>query len=674
LLLAALIPAAAFTMYQLMRAADVQQQDAEEATLTRADEILALANARLSADLSIAQTLAQSIALDDGQFVLFRELALRVQKQTPGWVQIVVVDAATDRQVMNLLRPFSDLPLPAVVDESYKHVKERLEPAIGGIFPAIEGTGEAIVPVRVPVIREGKLRYILSVGVQATIFQGIVLSKLPDRNVTTAGIVDRNGVIIARSRDPEQWVGKPAAAPLREAIATRTSGIYPGRIHEGIQNYTAFTTSSFTGWSAHIALDAASFDRSRSRSRLLATLAGLACIGLGTVLVVLIVQERMEQKRAEATLHQMQRLEALGKMTGGIAHDFNNLLAVIIGNIEMMRRQMGDRLPPQVGRIAQAAERGEKLVQQMLAFARRQPLQPQVIDLNRHIRGMSDMFKRATRGDIVLSFDLPEGIWPIEADPVQLESALLNLAINARDAMPEGGTISIATRNVPALGRRGDFVQIVVSDTGTGIAPETLARVFDPFFTTKPPGEGTGLGLSMVHGFAGQSGGTAEIESQLGQGTTVRLTLPRATRAELPVQRTKIGTVVAPGRGKILVVEDNEELLEMTVALLAGLGYEIRQTANPREALVILETFAADLIFSDILMPGGINGLELAREASRRYPGIEIVLATGDAGTLSAAEHSEFTILQKPYRLDVLSEVIQRALQHPSERPTRRAG
>jgi len=659
-------------MYQLVRLAQDEQLDMEAATLERANEVLALSNARLSADMSIIQTLALSTTLDDGDYAAFKEIARRVTHQNPGWAQVVLVDAATDQQVMNLLRPMSDLPLPAVTDESYRRVKERHEPAIGGIFSSLAINNDLIVPVRVPVFRDSKLRYVLSVGIKAQVFQDILISKLPHANITAAGIVTREGNFIARSLDPHLWVGKPATEYVRNAIASGERGIYIGRTYEGAQNYTVFNTSRFSGWSVHFAIDAALIDRPRSRSLLFAGLAALACAGLGGILVVLILRERAEARRAEATFQQMQRLEALGKMTGGIAHDFNNLLAVIVGNVEMMRRRLGDGLPPQVERIAQAAERGEKLVQQMLAFARRQPLRPQIIDVNARIHGMADMFKRAARGDISLVFDLSDSVWPVEVDPTQLESALLNLAINARDAMPKGGSLRIATRNLasPALGQ-GDVVEIAVSDTGSGIPPHLLGQVFDPFFTTKGPGEGTGLGLSMVHGFAGQSGGAVEIESAVGIGTTVRLRLPRSAR-QPGAMDAATARAVPRGQGSVLVVEDNAELREMTAALLQEHGYAVRAAASPAEGFDALRTFAADLIFSDILMPGGMSGIEFVREARRRYPGIEVLLTSGDAGVLNAADHGEFTILQKPYRIDTLSEAIRRALEHPSHRAARR--
>lgn len=674
LLVAGLIPAAAFTMYQIVRITADKQSGVEAATRERADDILGLANARLSADLSILQTLAQSTTLDNGNFSEFREITRRIRDQTRGWVQVVVVDPASDQQMMNLLRPAADLRQPAVVDASYRRVKERLEPAFGGTILSIEGIGEPVVPVRAPVLRDGRLRYVLSVGVQARIFQDILESRLPDKFTGAAAIVDPQGNFIARVPDPGQWIGKAATEYVRNAIAGGRSGVYLGRTHEGLENYTVFNTSPFTGWSAHIALDAATFDTPRSRAQMLATLAGLACLALGGVLIVLVSQERAEQRRAAAQLQQMQRLEALGKMTGGIAHDFNNLLAIIIGNIEMMRRRASDRLPPQIDRIAQAAERGEKLVRQMLAFARRQPLQPQVIDPNAHIRSMSDLLRRALRGDISLDLDLPAGVWPIEVDPVQFERALLNLVINARDAMPGGGTLRIAARNVPSQGSHpADLVEISVTDTGTGIPTENLAKVFDPFFTTKAPGEGTGLGLSMVHGFAGQSGGRAEIDSEVGRGTRVRLLLPRATRATEAADAPAQVETGDRGHGSILVVEDNAELRDMTVMLLEDLGYTVRQAGSPAEALSVLERFAADLVFSDVLMPGGINGIDFAREARRRHPGLEVLLATGDAGALSAAERSEFTILQKPYRIETLADAIRAALDRSTGYAARRA-
>jgi len=673
LLLAALIPTAAFTLFQLVRLAQDEQQDIEAATLERANEILALVNARLSSDISTLQAMAESLYLDDGRINEFREYAQRVKAQNPAWITIVLADMRTNQQLVNLLRPVETLPLPLLQSDTYQLLLDTQKPVIGDIIPSSPAFNGPSIPVRVPVIRDGAVRYILTAAILPGEFQDILMSRLPaDDSVSAAAIVDRQGVFIARSREPERWIGKSATEFVRKAIAGGRTGIYLGRTHEGFENYTVFNTSRFSGWSAHIAINAALIDAPRSRSLLFGALAALAAAGFGGALIVLVIRERADARRAEAAIQQMQRLEALGKMTGGIAHDFNNLLAIIVGNIEMMRRRLGDKLPPQIGHIAQAAERGEKLVQQMLAFARRQPLRPEVIDLNAQIRGMSEMFRRATRGDITTLFDLPDDLWPVQVDPVQLESALLNLAINARDAMPKGGTLRIATRNISASDpRQGDMVEIAVGDTGTGIPPQLLNQVFDPFFTTKAPGEGTGLGLSMVHGFAGQSGGSADIESTVGVGTTVLLRLPRATK---PVEAVTTDQPAAAlrGTGCVLIVEDNTDLRDMTAALLRELGYAVQVATSPAEAFDVLRGFAADLVFSDILMPGGMNGFEFARELRVRYPRMEILLTSGDAGVLGRADQSEFTILQKPYRIDVLSEAIHRALENAAQAASRR--
>lgn len=664
LLLAALIPAAAFTTYQLVHLAQLERRDAQSAMLDQAHQILALTNARLTADLSILQTLAQSPSIDEGRFDVFRTLARRIADLNAGWLQVVLVDAASDQQVMNLLRPLSDMPRPALAEASYRRVKETLEPVIGGVFPVLEYSPEHVVVVRVPVLRDGKLRYVLSAGLKTQLFQELLTSQLPGEGVIAAGIVDRDAVFLARSRDPQLWIGKRATEYVQRAIATGRSGIYVGRLHEGIENYTAFAASPFSGWSVHVALDAAMLDAPRQRSRLLAAIAAGACLALLGALVVLVFREHRESRRAEAQFRQMQRLDALGKMTGGIAHDFNNLLAIIIGNVEVIRRRMGANTPVQVERIAQGAERGEKLIRQMLAFARRQPLNPQVTDLNDLIRAMLEILKRGARGDITLALELAQDLWPVEVDPVQLESALLNLVINARDAMPKGGTMVIATRNLPGeTAAEGDLVELSVRDTGSGIAPEILERVFDPFFTTKAPGQGTGLGLSMVHGFVGQSGGRVDIESTVGIGTLVRLRLPRTRRRPERAAVRKSPARLNRGDGKILIVEDNFELREMTASWLEELGYTVHRAGTPAEAFERLKSFTPDLVFSDIVMPGGMNGVEFVREVRRRNPHVAVLLTTGHAAALGTVGHGEFQILQKPYHLDALAETVQRILE-----------
>lgn len=407
------------------------------------------------------------------------------------------------------------------------------------------------------------------------------------------------------------------------------------------------------------------------------------------------VRERSQQLEAEITerartleaLRESQKLEAIGRMAGGIAHDFNNLLTVILGNAEFL--QQGSKPPADIHAahaIDQAAERGIQLIRQILAFSRKQALNPELVDLRLRDKDLSEMLGRAVRGDVQIMINLADDLWPVECDVGELELALMNLCINARDAMPAGGLVQLTGQNRSLAAHQdpnpanisgivtgisdltGEFVALTLSDTGAGIAPDHLKRVFEPFFTTKEVGKGTGLGLSQVYGFAQQSGGRAAIESEIGQGTSVTIYLPRATaRGNAPTAEDR--AVTQYGAGTILLVEDDEDVAKMALRMLAMIGYQGHHVLDARTALTLLlggQHF--DLLFSDIVMPGDMNGLDLARKVRQHFPRLPILLATGYSRAAAEVHRDGFTIIAKPYRADALaaaiaSELRQRAVE-----------
>ena len=388
-----------------------------------------------------------------------------------------------------------------------------------------------------------------------------------------------------------------------------------------------------------------------------------------------ISQDITARKEAEAILErtreqlaQVQKMEAIGQLTGGIAHDFNNLLMIVSGHAEMLRRKLSDQKALQgVEAIQVAARRGENLTRQLLTFARRQPLNPAPIDLKARIEAVRDMLSSSLRGDITLVVDIPDDIWPVEADVAELELALVNIAVNARDAMPHGGSFTVSARNVAdrrerAGQRGGDHIELILSDTGEGMAPDIVAKIFDPFFTTKEVGKGTGLGLSQVYGFAQQSGGTVGVKSEVGRGTTITLCLPR-THAAVTAEPKPAG----PGpsvraEGTILVVEDNPDVGDVSAAMLEQIGYCVVRADDGDSALRCLQNEEAiDLMFSDIVMPNGMNGIELAEEVSRRFPHMRVLLTTGYSDVANSAK-TRFTILRKPFEVSALERAVRDAL------------
>ncbi|WP_407158441.1 response regulator [Bradyrhizobium sp. STM 3557] len=392
--------------------------------------------------------------------------------------------------------------------------------------------------------------------------------------------------------------------------------------------------------------------------------------------------EMDERARVQETLRQAQKIEAIGQLTGGVAHDFNNLLMVISGGLDMLDRQTDpNRRRRLMDGMIQAAQRGASLTRQLLAFSRRQKLHPEPVDVAMQIGGMRELLDRSLRGDVHVEFDFPEALWPVEVDPGELELVILNLAVNARDAMPNGGNIIVRGENLLDLNDEqiaGDYVRLSVIDTGTGMSQEVLSRVFEPFFTTKDVGKGSGLGLAQVHGFVTQSRGAVRIKSELGKGTCIELYLPRSRNAPSRARHlidlnTVRGRPKKSNHGQILLVEDDDEVAALVSEMLAQLGYEVTRAASAAAALgALADGRSVDLIFSDIMMPGGMNGVELAREIKRRRSDLPVLLTSGySEAAAHDAEAAGVQILPKPYHIDELAAALKAAksnLQFESQR------
>jgi PAS domain S-box-containing protein len=393
-------------------------------------------------------------------------------------------------------------------------------------------------------------------------------------------------------------------------------------------------------------------------------------------------RDMTERIMLESQLRQSQKMEAVGQLTGGVAHDFNNILTVIIGMTELLTDSVGSdpKLAPIVQAIDEAASRGAQLTQRMLAFARKQPLQTRNIDLNEIVTRSATMLRRTIGEDIAVKLALAHDLWQALADPSQIEDVILNLAVNARDAMPNGGQLVIETANTHLDENyaaqnvevaAGDYVSVVVSDSGTGMPPEVVERVFEPFFTTKEVGRGTGLGLSMVYGFVKQSRGHVKIYSEVGHGTSIKLYLPRAdvavaTAAEAAAARTTAHPV---GTESVLVVEDSTTVRNVTVAILRTLGYRVHEAEDGHAALAILrQPVGIDLLFTDLIMPNGIDGQELLRRAREVRPGLKALFASGYSEQfLKGRGPGEFGVplLNKPYRTRTLAEAVRNVLDNP---------
>lgn len=393
--------------------------------------------------------------------------------------------------------------------------------------------------------------------------------------------------------------------------------------------------------------------------------------------VAFLTEDITDRKRIEAQLAQAQKMEAIGQLTGGIAHDFNNLLTVVLGNAEVLKEEIkNDELRKLVEPIIAAAERGASLTQLMLAYARRQALEPSTFDLNEVVTHMYALLRRTIGENVEVELRLAKPLWSVTADIRQTETAILNIVLNARDAMPQGGKLTIETANVDLSDDyaahnlevdAGQYVMMALSDTGSGIAPEMRDRIFEPFFTTKPVGKGTGLGLSMVYGFVKQTGGHIQVYSEVGHGTCLKIYLPRAhVGTTTGVPSSQAPEAAATGAESILVVEDDPHVRMFAVQQLRRLGYRVTEAGDgPSALLEVSRSGAPDLLFTDVVMPGGMTGRELAARIRQSVPGIRVLFTSGYTensivhhGRLDAGVH----LLQKPYRSDKLARKVREVL------------
>jgi len=439
-------------------------------------------------------------------------------------------------------------------------------------------------------------------------------------------------------------------------IGTRRIADYPIYVSTGIE-VSAIRAEWLSAMTAHLVFGVP------------ATAALFAALGIALIRTRRAFAEGIRRERAETALRQTQRLEAIGKLTGGVAHDFNNLLMVVNGSVERLLRR--DRPPEDaryLGMIKTAADRGQSLTRQLLTFSRQQALNPEVVDLAARMPAIREMLQRSLRGDIEVRTDVASAC-RVSVDVGELDLAILNLGVNARDAMPNGGTLILRVRAVELDGApdglRGSFAALSVRDTGSGIAAELLNRVFDPFFTTKEIGKGTGLGLSQVYGFAKQSGGTATIESAPEQGTVVTLYLP-ATTADVSAEAPTVDrSETQPFASRVLIVEDHQDVAVLARDLLGELGCSATIAASAEEGMQVLRRERFDLVLSDILLPGGKTGLDLARDIRKAFPGLALVLATGFSASAEEALRDGFLVIRKPYGRAQLAEALGKVLGRP---------
>lgn len=500
-------------------------------------------------------------------------------------------------------------------------------------------------------------------------FRRSILDSVPDALIVT----DEAGIIQSFSKSAEQLFGYTATEVIGRNINIIMSSPDREKHDEYIASYLKTGVKRALGSRrevSHLRKDGTTFPGE---------------INLGEINVqgkrffTGFIHDTTNRHLLESELHHAQKMEAVGQLTGGVAHDFNNLLTVILGNLEMLESLEGNDKPKRnlIRNAKKAVSKGSQLIDRLLAFARRQPMKSSIVDLNHLVSSFIDMTHRTLGSNIKISVELHDALWPVSVDKGQLESAILNLVINARDAMPHGGTLTIKTRNLVLDARAaakypevkpGDYVELSVHDTGEGMTREVAARAFEPFFTTKEAGAGTGLGLSMVYGFAKQSRGHAQIDSKPGHGATITLYLPKAEKP-LPkssARKAKTGDIPWSRGETILVVEDDEQVRQVAVGQLKGLGYKVIEAKSGKAAYdLLLNGLKLDLIFTDIVMPGGMSGLDLARNAHQRNPGLKILCASGFAAPALDKNSEEMdypAFLKKPYSASELAGKIRQVL------------
>jgi signal transduction histidine kinase/CheY-like chemotaxis protein len=376
-------------------------------------------------------------------------------------------------------------------------------------------------------------------------------------------------------------------------------------------------------------------------------------------------QQILAREQAEIALRKAQKMEALGQLTGGVAHDFNNLLMAASSGLELMQRTNDEARRRRFSEgIRNALERGAQITQQLLAFSRRSPLQAEVLNVQRHIDKLASLLDHSLRENVSVRFSIAGDLWPIEVDVSQFDVAMLNLAVNAKDAMPQGGVVCITAANRPGALDGADAVEIAVEDEGAGMSAEAIERAFEPFFTTNGPGRGTGLGLSQVYGFARAAGGAVSLASEPGKGTKVILLFPRCEAAVEDEGRTPAALAADALQGlRILLVEDDPNLNDLVSQMLEEQGSKVVRAASGAEALSLFESSGVDAVLSDMVMPGAVGGLDLARQVRERHEGFPVVLMTGYSAAAGSAANEGYTVLRKPFTMAALTACLSQAVR-----------
>ncbi len=736
------LPLVALASWAILRTVDDQRTQIQQDVRQRVEDLLADVDRQISAIQAELQVLAASPSLQEGDFAAF-DRQMRAALKIRG--TSIVLHDTKGQQLLSTNRPFGE-PLPRATNtEMHDRVVATGKPQISDLIMGAV-LRRPILVVGVPVFRDGQVVYVLAMGIGPELLSSL----LEEQNLSpdwTVGIFDRKGVIVARNRELDRFLGKQVSPTLLQAMREPAENWFPSVTSEGIPVYSTFRRSPITGWTVAIGLPREFVDAPIRRARLLAFGGGAAVVALSLILgwwmarairrpvqaltfatkalgrgepldplsrgvreldevgdelcktaaalarnreqlegtvagrtrELASANERLQaeidaREQAQSALLQAQKMEAMGQLTGGVAHDFNNLLTAVSGSLALLEPRLSDERSLRLLHTAQrGASQGAKLTESLLAFARKQRLNPIPADLNSIILEMTEMLRRSIGPTVEIRHALASELWPVLIDTGQIETALLNVTLNARDALASGGMVLIETANIRARSEElpkevagQDCVLVSVCDTGTGMSPEVLERAFEPFFTTKEIGKGTGLGLSMVFGVVRQSGGTVRIRSRLREGTTVQIFLPRAIEtATFGTGRARPARVA--GGAHILVVDDDPDVRWIIAQDLQEIGYVVTQADSGRAALEILErNTPCDLMVADLVMPG-LSGLDTLRLARRTRPDLKVLFASGYADLSRFGDNLDnHSLLKKPFKSEALAEAVQTALHRVS--------
>ena len=655
LAIAAIAPLVLFAGFSASVFYRQRQDDLKVQAVADARRVSEAVDRELAANIDAAETLAALPHLDGPLDVTgFNQIAAREQHRHPLWLTVILLDPKGNR----LVNSGSGKLGPALDIDSALLAARTGRPVVGNIR---QGPPEFGIPIRAPAVRNGKVVAVVSIVMRPGGMRDALLTpRLPASWITT--VIDGSGKVTARSRSDSTSLGRTASKAALQARAAAQSGVYNGRTIEGIETLSAFWKSPTTGWSVHVGIPKAEFEAPLHRSIWFTVLGSLASLLLASLFVALLLREIGLRRREAAVIEQSGRLEALGRLTGGVAHDFNNLLMVIQGSTEMLERRLkSERAEKPIAAIKDATGRAAKLTRELLVFARGGSAEQAAVDLNTTIENFLDSMVQAVGPGVAVTLDLDPEAGAVMVDRVQLEVALLNLAVNARDAMPEGGRLMVSTR------REGKGVALSVADSGVGIPEDVVARIFDPFFTTKAPGAGTGLGLTQVYSFAKHSGGAVAASSKPGKGTTISLKLPGTdVRVADPPPPADQSEGRLSGR-RVLLVDDDVQVRSLTAAYLQDQGADVAQAGSAADGLARLDGGGRwDVVVSDIAMPGEMNGLAMAKAVRSKWPKLPIVLVSGYSASIGEAGDFGLPVLWKPYELAELAAAIGKVLAPPT--------